>query len=813
MRLKKLDIAGFKSFPERTQVRLVEGVTAIIGPNGCGKTNILDALRWVMGEQRPTLLRGGKMEDVIFNGSQAMKAHGMAEVSLSIENTRGILPTEYDEVQLTRRLFRSGESEYYLNRTQCRLRDITDLFADTGMGANAYSVIQQHMIDALISDKAEERRILFEEAAGITKYKQRKRAALRKLEATEQDLQRLQDIVSEVKTQVNSLSRQMKKAERYQQTHTELKSLELAVAKVTLDALDSERREKNLLLTEQQDLIQGAETTLAAVGAELEQERTRQDEFDARLSDAARKVQAKTEEGHTLDKRISGARERIESLSAQRERNITEIQACDRRAESLLADESTLKSQLVAAEEKLQRALAEVAAAEQRSVTADAQALDAKGAAESHTEKLLALEGRISSGRSDTQNLSQQEEELNARVSELSAALEQLTTVSGADAAEREQLSATVGECDQRLADTTAEAAAVNEQIESLTAQLDDRTERITDLSAALEATQTRMRLLEETIAQHEGFGAGVSAALDNSGRWPALLGAVADLITPREGRTLAIEAALDDIAGYLVTRDRRTAREVISYLASERKGKAAIFALEGFVSGGAAEPRRPVSESGFVGWADTLVTPHAEVAGLAQALLRNTAVFDESLDALSDAELTALLSRLPAETQVVSTAGTLYRGAGALAGGSEEGLPRFGRQERVRELKEKITALQSDLESARRAKNDDVAQIARLRARLSEVDERISGAREDKSDAEKRLTEVEAALRGHANERARLDKEKSAATGKLDLLKHRQYTLSLDVDQLATEKERLMSIVSERASALSELEAEAQRA
>ncbi len=207
MRLKKLDIVGFKSFAERTHIHLVDGVTAIVGPNGCGKTNILDALRWVMGEQRPTLLRGGKMEDVIFNGSQTMKSQGMAEVTLTIENAHGVLPSEYDELQLTRRLFRSGESEYILNKTVCRLRDITDLFADTGMGANAYSVIQQHMIDALISDKTEDRRILFEEAAGITKYKQRKRAAMRKLETTENDLKRLSDIVSEVKTQVNSLNR------------------------------------------------------------------------------------------------------------------------------------------------------------------------------------------------------------------------------------------------------------------------------------------------------------------------------------------------------------------------------------------------------------------------------------------------------------------------------------------------------------------------------------------------------------------------------------------------------------------------------
>jgi len=241
--LKKIEALGFKSFPHKTLVDFSHGVTAIVGPNGCGKTNILDALRWVLGEQKPTMLRGGKMEEIIFNGTRELKPLGMAEVTLTIVNDHGILPTEYHEIQITRRLFRSGESEYLMNKVPCRLKDVTDLFVDTGVGAHSYSVIQQHMIDSVISDKAEERRFLFEEAAGITKYKQRRKAAMRKLEATENDFLRLQDIYAEVKTRVNSLYRQHKKAERYQKLTDQIKAWEVYLNATRLSRLKGEKRE------------------------------------------------------------------------------------------------------------------------------------------------------------------------------------------------------------------------------------------------------------------------------------------------------------------------------------------------------------------------------------------------------------------------------------------------------------------------------------------------------------------------------------------------------------------------------------------
>lgn len=230
MYLSKIEIFGFKSFANKVEIKFNDGLTAIVGPNGCGKTNVVDAIRWALGEQRTSTLRSDKMENVIFNGTAHRKPLGMAEVSLTIQNNKGILPIEYTEVTITRRLFRSGESEYLINKTPCRLKDIQNLFLDTGMSSNAYSVIELKMIEDILSNRADDRRVLFEEAAGVNKYKHRRKAALRKLEAVKQDLIRVNDIYSEVQKKVNSLERQSKKAEQFNKLYQEARDLEINLA-------------------------------------------------------------------------------------------------------------------------------------------------------------------------------------------------------------------------------------------------------------------------------------------------------------------------------------------------------------------------------------------------------------------------------------------------------------------------------------------------------------------------------------------------------------------------------------------------------
>ncbi|MCG8345336.1 MAG: AAA family ATPase, partial [Chlorobiales bacterium] len=215
MHLSKIELFGFKSFAHKVRITFDKGLTAIVGPNGCGKTNVVDAIRWVLGEQKSSLLRSTKMENIIFNGSRIFKPLSMSEVSITIENTRNILPTEYTEITVTRRLYRNGESDYLLNQVPCRLKDIVDLFADTGMGSDAYSVIELKMIEEIINNKSDERLRLFEEAAGITRYKQRRRQTFKQLENTTRDLERVDDILVEVSKKVRNLKSQVRKAEQY----------------------------------------------------------------------------------------------------------------------------------------------------------------------------------------------------------------------------------------------------------------------------------------------------------------------------------------------------------------------------------------------------------------------------------------------------------------------------------------------------------------------------------------------------------------------------------------------------------------------
>jgi len=329
MHLQSLELFGFKSFADKTLFNFHEGVTAIVGPNGCGKSNVLDAVRWVLGEQSAKSLRGGEMADVIFNGTDSRKPVGYAEVSLTFTDCASELGVDWHEVRVTRRLYRDGLSEYLLNKTVCRLKDIQNLFADTGIGRTAYSMMEQGRIDQILSSRPEDRRSVFEEAAGITKYKTQKREAMRKLEATEANLLRLGDIIKEVKRQIGSLQRQAGKARRYQALLTDLQVLDTHYSHTQLGSLQSEleqSRESAGRFDQQQksveDEIEQSENEVAAERGKLE-------EVDAKINEARAEVQRLQNQIASHRNRIEFNRERAQELTTLIERYEADVQTAE----------------------------------------------------------------------------------------------------------------------------------------------------------------------------------------------------------------------------------------------------------------------------------------------------------------------------------------------------------------------------------------------------------------------------------------------------------------------------------------------------
>ncbi|MDE2752155.1 MAG: AAA family ATPase, partial [Gemmatimonadota bacterium] len=344
MKLKSLRLHGFKSFADSTRVEFHEGITAIVGPNGCGKSNIGDAVRWVLGEQRPTAIRGAKMEEVIFQGTASRRPVNRGSVSMVVNNDDGALAIPFEEVEIARTVYRDGGSDYRLNRSACRLRDIVDLCRDTGLGANAYSVIEIRMIDAILSERTDERRSLFEEAAGIGKYKERRRAAIRRLETAEVDLQRVEDVIAEVRTKVRSLARQKGKAQRHRELRERRLAVEVAVARVELDELDLHL--SRLKADLQSDREESAGMAAALTAAETGLERTRLEQLEAektrvacaeRLDAVGSELSRIETEVAVADERLANGRRRLAQIAEERQ-SVTALRASAKDELAVLED-------------------------------------------------------------------------------------------------------------------------------------------------------------------------------------------------------------------------------------------------------------------------------------------------------------------------------------------------------------------------------------------------------------------------------------------------------------------------------------------
>src|SRR2546427_1328074 len=587
MRLKRLEMIGFKSFVEKTVIDLNPGITAIVGPNGCGKSNIVDALRWAMGEQSARHLRGHQMEDVVFNGSESLPPTGMAEVSLIFDNEDGRAPVEYNnftEIMVTRRLFRSGESEYAINKVPCRLKDVIELFLGTGVGSKAYSIVEQGRVDELVNSKPEERRALIEEAAGTSKYKSRKLVAERKLERTQQNLLRVSDIVREIERQIRTMELQAKKAERYRALKAELRDKDLACAALQRRVLNQEIIAYETQLADAENHLIEHLASLAAKEAESEAVRLS-------LMEADKEIGAQQEKVYQHKVQIQAEEQRTDFYNKDLSQlNHTETEA--RAALSQLEDKLKTMGQEIEELNKAKESFVQLSLFEQtflREKEQDLEKLQAQiqslqSELDKEKEALIESANQIAYLNNDAMTKEKRraeiEKELARSQEEHSAAADSLELCEQRRRDTKKSLEASLEQARKR----TIDAAHARATIQSLGKATDDQERRINILKEQIQESRSRLISLEDLQRNYEGCQEGVRAIMLKRQQEPSpngIYGLVAEVIEAPESYEKALTAVLGDRLQYVIVKGHEEGLEAIEYLKREASGRGSFIPLQ----------------------------------------------------------------------------------------------------------------------------------------------------------------------------------------------------------------------------------------
>jgi chromosome segregation protein len=802
--LSKLEVLGFKSFPDKTELAFDNGVTAIVGPNGCGKTNLLDAVRWVLGEQRVTLLRGSKMEEIIFNGTKELKPLGMAEVSLVVKNHKGILPIEYSEVRVTRRLYRSGESEYLLNGAPCRLKDIIDLFLDTGMGTHAYSVIQPAMIEAVLSDKAEDRRLLFEEASGITKYKLRKKATIRKLEITEGDILRVNDIITEVERQVSSLRRQMRRAERFKKFSEEATQLEIKLAQADFGDLKAENDRLEQDLLELKKRAREHTTDLSKQEAEVERLRLELLETEKELVTYQKKLASDVEKAHQVERDVLVREERRASLEKSITQLKQELSDLENRLKLFENETSAKQEELAVTTQKLKEKERELSQKENKLSIVDEKREKVRAILEDLEKQEANKEEEINERKSKVANLEgsfkqliQRKESLGQEKDILSNRLNEL----------KSQINILSSACEQKrigLEGENAEKNKLEQEIKINKEELEEISRQEVKLGNELSSEKAKSALFQEIIKEYQGFQDGVKYILDERSSLPGVIDSVANLINADEKYISAIESALGERAQFLICGDEASALRAIRFLEEHKEGRASFLILEKVKK--VAEQNKTVNikkRDGVMGWAFNLVRCEERYKPAVRFLLADVLVVD------SFERAQKMASTLKENLTLVSLSGEVIRPEGVLEGGSRKEIHLLGREKQVQGIAEKVSILENEFGGIQQEKQKKEDFLGSLNQSLSERISHISRLHEELSQKDMELKQKEFES-GELTQRVEMNiKELNKLQGEAGELERSIKQMKLELEALERDNSELSKEVFETKEELDGIEEE----
>ena len=760
MQLKKIKTFGFKTFAEPTTLEFGGGITAVVGPNGSGKSNLIDAFRWVLGEQSSKSLRSGKMEDVIFIGNEKRKPLGLAEVSITFDNSDRKLPIEFSEVEITRRAYRAGEIEYFINRNQCRLRDILDLLMGTGLGPGSYSIVSQGQIDQILTSKPQDRRALFEETAGINKFLARKNESMRRLEQTEQNAIRINDLIAELERRIPELDTQVRRAKRFRKLTTRVRDLEILSY---LRAGASRRAERETLKAElerNEEQRSAAAAQAAALGAQLAQARTNAYQQELEVEEQRTRGQELRSQLARIEADYAAALARREALEAQNTQTSEDAERVARERESLEATIASLQSQL----EPLQAQLE----------TARADELQAQAALAQARGQLDAIFTRLREVEADATQRAARKAERRAKGEGARAEAERLEQESASARARSEQLEIAAGAAAHKFAEREKGLAQLETQLLAARGRIEDAerasSQSQSDLahaqnayreySSEVAAAQSRLHTIEELENALEGHVPGTRAVVQawERGELRGIEGIVSNLITTDEPYARAMDIAFGARLSNIITATSEDAERAIDYLNRKEMGRATFLPLDTLQNRPGRELTPDLrSTRGVIGYAHTLIRTDPQYEGIVRFLVGNVLVVDTLQTGIY------LTRNRGFRDTIVTLSGEQIAGGGAITGGRYQReksiLSRRVQAQTLRDQLEQMQAnlrqLEENVRSAAQASETAAAQREEARAAIARADVAMTEARSE--------------LAAAAADAERVQREYTTARGSLD--------------------------------------------
>lgn len=739
MYLKCIEVQGFKSFANRIKFEFHNGITGIVGPNGSGKSNVADAVRWVLGEQRAKQLRGGSMQDVIFSGTENRKPLSYASVAITLDNSDHQLPVDYSEVTVTRKLYRSGESEYLINGTGCRLKDINEMFYDTGIGKEGYSIIGQGQIDKILSGKPEERRELFDEAAGIVKFKRRKTLSLKKLEEEQNNLTRVSDILSELEKQIGPLEKQSAVAKEYLKKKEELKVYDIHMFLLETERLKDQlqRLEEKVRITS--DEMEAAKSRYEETKEQYQAVETQVEEIDAAIEKSKNQLNETTLLKQQLEGQINVLKEQINTARINEEHYANRRRTIQQEWDAKKEQKAGFVKDSEAIHGQLERISNQDTDAKEQLIQVQSQIAEETMEIEQSKEEIMRLLSNRASTQAKIQHFDTTQQQITTRRAQIHREILEVSS-------EAEQYGRELEQQRRGFEEITAEIQAfqdlisVNEQnIAEFQRQLDEKQEKLRIGQTAYHRESSRLESLKNITERYDGYGNSIRRVMSCKDREKGLIGVVADIIKVEKEYEIAVETALGGSIQNIVTDDEETAKRMIAYLKQNKYGRATFLPLTSMQGGAELRQIDALKETGVIGLAHTLVHVEERFLGLAKQLLGRTIVV-ENIDCGI-----RIARKYKQSLRLVTLEGELINPGGSMTGGAFKNSSNLlSRRREIEEFEKTVKLLKRDMEEMEHSISAIKTQRAECYAGIDEIQQKITEASVRQNTARMNVEQVQ---------------------------------------------------------------------